>query len=206
MAPGKVGRPKGGPGNTKQKIYETAMPMFMEKGYDNVSINDICRKMDLTKGAFYAHFKSKDQLVVEMILSVDTHYREDIFPSLAVLETVEAKIRTFCRLVLRHMQNLGKPLLKTAYSIQIGHNAKVAGFMTDRRELYDIVEELIIEGREKGEFRADMTAVALRQVAIHNIRGLIYNWCLPGSDFDLEEAGENMLNVLCSGLKKESSE
>ena len=200
--PQAIGRPKGGDGNTRQRIYETAMPMFLEKGYDNVSINDICRKMGLTKGAFYAHFKSKDQLVVERILRVDAHYRKNIFPGLAGLETVDEKIRTFCRLVFRHMQVLGKPMVKAAYYIQIGRNAKVSGMMTEIRELYDIIEELIFEGQQKGEFRDDMSADRLRKVAVHNIRGLIYNWCLPHSDFDLEEAGEDMLAVLHAGLKK----
>ena len=197
-----IGRPKGGAGNTKQRIFDTAMPMFLEKGYDNVSINGICRKMGLTKGAFYAHFKSKDQLVVESIMLADTHYREAIFPGLADLKTVDEKIRTFCRLVFEHMLFLGKPMVKVAYQIQIGHNIKVSGMMTEIRELYNIIEELIAEGQERGEFRTDMPAASLRKVAIHNIRGLMYNWCLPHSDFDLKQAGEDMLAVLLAGLKK----
>ncbi len=205
MAPGKIGRPKGGAGDTKQKIYETAIPMLIEKGYDNVSIDDICKKMGLTKGAFYAHFKSKDQLVIERILLVDTHYRDEIFPRLASLPTVDEKVRTFCRLVFRHMHVLGKSLIKTAYYIQIGQNAKVAGMMTEKRELYNIVEELIIEGQGKGEVRDDMSVAQLTQVVLHNIRGLVYNWCLSSSSFNIEEAGEIMLDVLCAGLRKNSS-
>ncbi|MFH1136893.1 MAG: TetR/AcrR family transcriptional regulator [Pseudomonadota bacterium] len=201
MAPGKIGRPKGGPGDTRQRIYETAIPMFIKKGYDNVSIDDICRRMGLTKGAFYAHFKSKDQLVVERILAVDKYYREEIFPALADLETAADKLLTFCRLVFRYMDLLGKKVINTAYYIQIGPNPKVSGAMTEKRELYRIVEELIDEGRATGEFRGDISGTELTQTVMHNIRGVIYDWCLPHSRFDLEEAGEIMLRVLCAGLR-----
>ena len=202
MAPGKIGRPKGGSGDTRQRIYETAIPMFIKKGYDNVSIDEICHKIGLTKGAFYAHFKSKDQLVVERILAVDKYYREEIFPRLSDLPTVTDKLLTFCRLVFRHMDQLGKKVINTAYYIQIGPNTKVAEAMTEKRELYLLVEELIVEGREKGEFRTDLPAADLVQAVMHNIRGVIYAWCLPSSKFDLEAIGETTLSLLCTGLKK----
>ncbi|MBI9077894.1 MAG: TetR/AcrR family transcriptional regulator [Desulfatibacillum sp.] len=202
MSPAKTGRPRGRSGNTKQKIFETAIPMFMKKGYDNVSIDDICRKMGLTKGAFYAHFKSKDQLVVERILAADNHYRDEIFPCLASMGAVTDKLRLFCRLVFEHMEFLEKNVVKTAYLIQIGHNSKVSTVMTEKRELYKIVEELIVEGQARMEFRDDASPADLTQVVLHNIRGLIYNWCLSTSQFGLSEAGEGMLDVLCAGLKR----
>ncbi|ACL05761.1 TetR/AcrR family transcriptional regulator [Desulfatibacillum aliphaticivorans] len=201
MSGGKIGRPRGRSGNTKQKIFETAIPMFMKKGYDNVSIDDICGKMGLTKGAFYAHYKSKDQLVVERILAADSHYREEIFPRLAAMNSVSDKLKLFCHLVFEHMEILGKNVIRTAYLIQIGHNAKLSGQMTEKRELYRIVEELIQEGQARREFRENSSSTDLTQVVMHNIRGLIYNWCLPSSQFSLLEAGEEMTEVLCSGLK-----
>ena len=202
MSGGRIGRPRGRSGNTKQRIFETAMPMFMKKGYDNVSIDDICGKMGLTKGAFYAHFKSKDQLVVERILAADTHYREEIFPCLAAMNTVTEKLRLFCRLVFEHMEFLEKNVVRTAYLIQIGYNAKVSSVMTEKRELYKIVEELIKEGQARQEFRNDISAPQLTRVVVHNIRGLIYNWCLPTNQFELVESGGEMLDVMCAGLKK----
>ena len=203
MAQGKVGRPKGGSRDTKKRILETAIPMFIKKGYENVSIDDICRKMGLTKGAFYAHYKSKDQLVLEKILAVDDYYRQEVCPQLEGLETATEKLRTFCRRVFNYMIAMDKSVIKTAYFVQIGHNDKVSAVMTEKRGLYEIVGELIAEGVEKGEFRDDLSVTMLTQVVMHNVRGVIYNWCLSTSKYDLEEAGDVMLEVLCSGLRKQ---
>jgi len=36
--------------------------MFMERGYADVSLNDILKPIGITKGGFYHYFKSKDEL------------------------------------------------------------------------------------------------------------------------------------------------
>ncbi len=49
---------------TVEKILEVAQRLFMEKGYDNTTIQDIVNEMGgLTKGAVYHHFKSKEEIM-----------------------------------------------------------------------------------------------------------------------------------------------
>jgi AcrR family transcriptional regulator len=47
----------------KRNILETARELFFVKGYQNTSVNDIIEKTGSSKGAFYHHFKSKDELL-----------------------------------------------------------------------------------------------------------------------------------------------
>ena len=49
---------------TKRKLTKTALDLFQVFGYDIVTIDDICKRAGLTKGAFYHNFKSKEDLVV----------------------------------------------------------------------------------------------------------------------------------------------
>ena len=51
-------------GNMKQRLMQTAIALWKEKGYDNVSIPVICEKCGVTKGSFYHHFESKDDLLL----------------------------------------------------------------------------------------------------------------------------------------------
>ena len=58
---------------TKKLIIETSFDMFYSNGYNNTSIPDIMKKTNLTKGAFYHHFKNKIEIgkkVIEDILSL----------------------------------------------------------------------------------------------------------------------------------------
>lgn len=49
---------------TVEKILRAAQKLFLEKGYDNTTIQDIVDELNgLTKGAVYHHFKSKEDIM-----------------------------------------------------------------------------------------------------------------------------------------------
>ena len=47
----------------KSELLDTAMRLFATKGYDNTSISDVIAAVGVSKGAFYHHFTSKEQLL-----------------------------------------------------------------------------------------------------------------------------------------------
>ena len=48
--------------NSRDKLLDAATRLFHENGYQAVTVNDICEAAQLTKGAFYHHFDSKETL------------------------------------------------------------------------------------------------------------------------------------------------
>lgn len=53
---------------TINRILDTSMDLFLRKGYDNTTIQDIVDELgDLSKGAIYHHFKSKEEIIEAVI-------------------------------------------------------------------------------------------------------------------------------------------
>lgn len=52
---------------TRARLLEVAAAVFIEHGYAAVSLRDIAKAAEVTKGAIYGHFRSKGQLLVEVI-------------------------------------------------------------------------------------------------------------------------------------------
>ena len=52
---------------TRDRIIETAAPLFRRFGFEGVSINKLMKAVNLTHGGFYAHFESKDALIEELL-------------------------------------------------------------------------------------------------------------------------------------------
>jgi AcrR family transcriptional regulator len=52
---------------TRRRLVDVAAQLFIEHGYSAVSMRDIASAAKLTKGAVYGHFRSKGQLLVEVI-------------------------------------------------------------------------------------------------------------------------------------------
>lgn len=62
-----MGRPKK-PDHTVRQILETSQRLFLEKGYEQTTVQDIVDNLDgLSRGAIYHHFKSKEEIVDAVI-------------------------------------------------------------------------------------------------------------------------------------------
>lgn len=70
---------EGGAGQDSRKreqIMRGASQVFLEKGFDAASMNDIARAAGVSKGTLYVYFANKERLFVELI---STEKREEVF-------------------------------------------------------------------------------------------------------------------------------
>jgi AcrR family transcriptional regulator len=59
---------------TRQKIADTAMRLFLERGYDAVGIRDVAAEADVAVTTLFSHFPAKEALVFEQ----DTHFEQNL--------------------------------------------------------------------------------------------------------------------------------
>lgn len=184
---------------TRQEIFETAIELFDKRGYERVSINDICKKAGVSTGAFYHHFKSKDQVLMEDFMKTDDFYKE-LAKEIAGIEDYYEKLRVFFLSTMRFLADLGLAQLKVTYHTQIGPDKKAPYLGNEKRVLYSIMEDLFREGQERGEIREDLSSGDIARLTIHCYRGIIYDWCLANGSFDLVEASEGLFKILTIGF------
>lgn len=55
---------------TIQRLQVAGLELFYQNGYHNTSVDDILRKLSLSKGAFYYHFRSKEDFFISIIQSL----------------------------------------------------------------------------------------------------------------------------------------
>jgi len=51
----------------RAKILESACQMFQQKGFDGVTLAEVMKAAGLTHGAFYGHFRSKEDLIAQIL-------------------------------------------------------------------------------------------------------------------------------------------
>jgi len=54
-------------GTTKERILETALELFAEKGYLGTSMRDIAQRLGITKGALYKHYAGKQEILDSIV-------------------------------------------------------------------------------------------------------------------------------------------
>ena len=56
-------------GDTRRRIQEVALELFVERGYEGTSLREIAERLDVTKAALYYHFKTKEDILVALVRS-----------------------------------------------------------------------------------------------------------------------------------------
>jgi AcrR family transcriptional regulator len=111
--------------DTRDRIETAAVRLFVEKGVTETSVRDIARAVDMSEGALYRHFVSKDELVWAVF---ERHYVEFAgrLEALAQAETtargkLAAMIRGFC-----HAHDENPTLFRFLLFVQHGQLSKLA--------------------------------------------------------------------------------
>jgi AcrR family transcriptional regulator len=67
--------------DAKRRIIEAAMDVIAERGCDQMTIDDVAKKLGVTKGAVYWYFKSKEELVAAVLKKFQTDIEKTTFES-----------------------------------------------------------------------------------------------------------------------------
>jgi TetR/AcrR family transcriptional regulator, mexJK operon transcriptional repressor len=143
-------------GSKRDKIVRSAAKLFLERGYDNVSMNDIIDLVGGSKGTIYSNFGSKEKLfaaVVEQLCS-DVTVHIDARPIGTIEEQLTRIAQSFVSRVLSP-QILSFHRLMTS----IGRTFPVAGrlfYNTGPGTAYQVIAGWISFQQRSGNIRGDL--------------------------------------------------
>jgi AcrR family transcriptional regulator len=175
-----------------EAIRAAAFQQFAERGYPVVTVRDIMKACGLTQGALYNHFKSKDELLHDIIASTQGELERITQQAVAGAgDDPRAKLAAFVRVyVIRHCRLRVEALVANR---EIGwlDTGRVADIRRSRRAIRDVVVAILAQGVEKGLFdppltggRRDLKAIAM---ALLDQWTHVSMWYGPGGEITEEE-------------------
>ena len=142
------------PEETVERILDTAQRLFLEKGYEQTTIQDITDNLGgLTKGAIYHHFKSKE----EIIDAVSDRMFFSNNPFEAVRERKDLNGLQKLREAIRLNQSDQERTNLTIQSIPVCKNPRLLMEMinSNRKILTPYYQELLEEGNRDGSIHTE---------------------------------------------------
>ncbi len=91
---------------TRDRIVETADALFYEKGFAATSFADIAQPLGLSRGNFYYHFKSKDEILEAVIARRLTHTADLLATWRGEGQTPLDRITCFIRILIRNQSKI----------------------------------------------------------------------------------------------------
>lgn len=168
----------------KNQIMEAAWELFLEKGYEKTTVNDIIKKAGTSKGGFYYYFKAKEELLNFLYTIFDREYEK-------FYRNMDKKLNSLLQLKLLNQcisyfieANISVELLSALYQWQLAEK-KQENFWGADRYYIKLVKNIIVEGQERGEIRKDISANELVHHVVLLERGILMDWCVQKGAFSI---------------------
>jgi|GEM_PF-585057 len=174
--------------DTKKVILQVAIELFRNNGFENVSVDTICEKCGVSKGAFYHHFKAKGDLLTTYLSTIAPHHLSLINDIIDITNPVE-QLWTLIMIYVEHSLILGPDLVKHMWLSDVATgNELLTPFIIyssgDLAELNALIQKVIVSAQKAGHIDTDVTAEDLLFAFTSALMGLSATWAAKGGNFD----------------------
>lgn len=185
---------------TKRRIFNTAIRVFSEKGYDNASIEEITSIAGVAKGSLYYHFSKKedifDLLLKEGIELLKNNIEIKTKTATTALEKIKAVILIQIKVIVKYEDLINVILSQFWGSDQRNIKCKNAVF-----EYIKVIEEIVKEGIENDEFYdGDVEAIASGIFGV-TCSSLIYR-LKKNKEVDVQKVYQGFIDTVVRGISK----
>lgn len=181
-------------GATKEAILTTSINLFNQYGFENVTINQICQEINVTKTAFYYHFKSKDELISEYFSFDNLVSNDDLLNILAVTDFAEQAIKAM-EIFVKHIVRSGVEMTKENYRVHL--RSQILPLDKSKSALLgSIIPALLQRAKDAGQVKNPASAEELLDTMCNLANGVILNWAMTGGSFDIREETRKRFEIL----------
>ena len=190
---------------TVNRIIQAALELFVRNGYHGTSISDITRKVGVTKGALYAHFNSKDEVLIRIIEEFEIRFIDELIRSVSelpgnALDKFHHAI-SFTSQFAAQNQDLCVFLtfLTTELNADVDFEPALKNvYRTYQKFISQLVRQGVQQGLFKEELDPDLTGLSF--VAVHD--GMLHQWVLNRNHIDVEKFVKNFKKIFLHGIMK----
>lgn len=186
------------------RILNQAIKLFLKKGYHGTSIDDITRAAGLTKGAFYCHFKSKEDLLKRIVKEFEGRFLDETIEAVnkvkgGFLDKFEKYIRHNAAFAYYNRELCVS--FTTLAAELVGENNRIEHEIRRIYKRYQkFLSKLIVMGKKEGVFRKDLDPDLAALVIISFHDGTLLQWSMNRNKMDGKSFLNTFRRIMLNGL------
>ena len=175
---------------TRKRIYNTAIRLFKQHGYEQVSVSQIAKAADVGIGTFYHYYESKIELFMKIFVNVEDYFSEfkTLDYNLPAKEIIHRYFYQYAKLNeaagIEIVQNLANP-----------QNRKS---LDGNQDFEIILTSILKKYQELGKIKNNESAEDICDLFFISARGVMFDWCIKHGKYDLAEKTQFVIERLLS--------
>lgn len=186
----------------KNRIITESLKLFTLKGFLSTSMNHILEAAGTSKGGFYNHFKSKEDLFSAVLKEARQSWRDKNLVGLSEIQKPVEKIKKLLKnykdLYLKDTESFPGGCIFVTLSVELDdqrpHLAKELnlGFV----RLKAMINRLLVQGKTSGEIRGEVDTEAVAEMIFAGMIGASVLFSMNKSFEDLDQSINPLITYL----------
>ncbi|WP_010288208.1 TetR/AcrR family transcriptional regulator [Kurthia massiliensis] len=184
-----------------KQIIDAAVIVIAENGYHQAQVSKIAKQAGVADGTIYLYFKNKEDILISVFEEKMAVFIDRLQPiidaDLSAAEKLKLMINSHFK-VQTDNKHLGivtqLELRQSNKEVRAKINAILKGYL-------DQIDQILQEGVDTGEFKADMDIRLARQCIFGTIDEVTTSWVMKDQKFDLLALTPNVYELLLNGIK-----
>ncbi|NIS83393.1 MAG: TetR family transcriptional regulator [Anaerolineales bacterium] len=192
---------------TRENVLSAALLVFSQYGYSAARLEDIAKVAEVTRGAIYHHFGSKEELYKTLVTERSAGINQLAEEILAQAGTPLEILRRFLVRLFEYAEEDEeyRALLELTVSkveLTEGLETIMKDTVKGRRQLAAYFQELLRQGIQAGEIRSDLPVKPAANALISFMNGVGLIWIQDPRAFSIREDAEALVDVFLKGIER----
>ena len=167
------------------QIIDAAVVVIAENGYHQAQVSKIAKQAGVADGTIYLYFKNKEDILISLFEEKMGSFIEKIDTMIAGKGTAAEKL---LKMIEAHFSMLSKDhhmaivtqleLRQSNKELRLRINDVLKGYL-------QVIDKIVIEGIETGEFSVDLDVRLARQMIFGTIDETVTSWVMNEEKYDL---------------------
>ncbi|MFE4810390.1 TetR/AcrR family transcriptional regulator [Peribacillus simplex] len=181
------------------QIIEAAVIVIAQNGYYQAQVSKIAKQAGVADGTIYLYFKNKEDILISLFHEKMGSFVEQIEEEIKGKTTASDKLHV---LIQTHFKNLSEDVnLAIVTQLELRQSNKELRLRINDvlRGYLNLIDQIIIEGKENGEFLPDLNNLLARQMIFGTIDETVTTWVMNEQKYSLPDLAPDVHRLLIGG-------
>ncbi len=183
-----------------KQIIDAAVVVIAENGYHQAQVSKIAKQAGVADGTIYLYFKNKEDILVSVFQEKMGEHIESVHQALVCVESPIEKLFVFVEKHFHLFENNKKLASVTQLELRQSNKELRVQINVILRSYLTIIENIVEEAIEKGEFRTDIDVRLIKQMIFGTIDEMVTTWVMKEQKYNLLAITSQVHQLLIRGL------
>lgn len=182
-----------------KQIIEAAVIIIAENGYHQSQISRIAKQAGVADGTIYLYFKNKEDILISVFREKMGMFVRKIKEVIAGKKTTAEKLLLLVEKHFTILSNDHHLAIVTQLELRQSNKQLRTKINFVLKEYLDVLDDILREGQEQGELRADLDIRLTRQMIFGTLDEAATSWVINDQKYDLVALAPKIQQLILFG-------